>query len=194
MNRTILPSWNSLDWRATDPHKTPLTSRSSSFNTAMDASLPRKTLNLYEEADRRQYDLECMMAAWRRQDDVEKSMDGYRRYIEDVVRGRREITMPHRLSLGYRRQPVVDACGNVQILANSKVRTELALDENLIETMHAFRRTADVHSDASRLARALNDAHLPGPNRYRPIGQQRSRQAIWRMVNQDLYAGVWTPG
>ncbi len=125
----------------------------------------RKTLSLYEGADRRHYDLESRMAAWRRQDDVEKSMDGYRRYIEDVVRGRREITMPHRLSFGYRRQPVVDTCGNVQILANNRVRTELALDENLIETMHAFRRAADVHSDASTVARELNDAHLPGPNR-----------------------------
>jgi hypothetical protein len=60
---------------------------------------------------------------------------------------------------------VVDAGGNVQILANSRVRIELALDENLIETMHAFRRAANVHSDATRLARELNDARLLGPNR-----------------------------
>jgi hypothetical protein len=154
----------------------------------------RKTLNLDDNTESRHYDLECMMAGWRRQDDIEKAMDGYRRYIEDVVSGRREITMPHRLSFGYRRQAIADAYGTVQTLAKGKVRTNLALDQQFAETMRAFRRAANVLSDATRLARELNDARLAGPDRYRPVGQQWSRKAIRRLLAQDIYAGVWTPG
>ena len=68
------------------------------------------------------------------------------------------------------------------------------MDDSLIDTMEAFRRAANNQLDASRLARELNQAHLPGPNRYRPPGQQWSRQAIRRLLSQDIYAGLWTPG
>jgi resolvase-like protein len=45
--------------------------------------------NLYESSDRRQYDIDTMMAGWRRQDDKEKALQGMQQYIERVIRGER---------------------------------------------------------------------------------------------------------
>jgi len=153
----------------------------------------RRTYNLFDLTDNRAYDVDTMMAGWRRQDDVRNAMDGYRRYIEDVTKGRRDITMPHRLSYGYVRVPLIDAQGHVRLTSAGKVLTKIALDPALDESMRCFRRAANVHADASRLAQELNAARLPGPDRYRPIGQQWSRAGIRRIIRQDIYAGVCTP-
>jgi hypothetical protein len=153
----------------------------------------RKTYNLFSTSDSRAYDVDSLMHGWRRQDDAEKAMGGYRRYVEDVLNGKRDITMPHRLSFGYLREPLHDPFGQIVTNSAGKVQTRLVLDTSLSEAMSAFRRAANVHNDPSRVARELNAANMPGPDRFRPIGQQWSRAAIRRILRQDIYAGDWTP-
>lgn len=153
----------------------------------------RRTYNLFDVTDSRSYDMDTMVAGWRRQDDARNAMDGYRRYIEDVTSGKREITMPHRLSFAYLRIPLVDANGQVRTNSAGKIQTKIGLDPAADDSMRAFRRAANVHADASRVAQELNAALLPGPDKHRPLGRQWNRAAIRRLIRQDIYAGIWTP-
>ncbi|HLZ29127.1 MAG TPA: recombinase family protein [Chloroflexota bacterium] len=143
--------------------------------------------NLYDSSDRRQYDIDTMLAGWRRQDDKEKSLQGMQQYIERVIRGERPVTMPSRLKYGYRRIPT----GFVD--RNGRAERHIERDPDYTQAFDAIRAAFNANRSVSAAAAELNRLRIPAP--YRTVAPEYAWQpfVLRRMIESDWYAGVWKP-
>jgi hypothetical protein len=143
--------------------------------------------NLYDSSDRRQYDIDTMMAGWRRQDDKEKSLQGMQQYIERVVRGERPVTMPARLKYGYCRIPT----GFVD--RNGRAERRVERDPAYAHAFDAIRAALNANRSLSAACAELNRLGIPAP--YRTVAVEYAWQpfVLRRMIESDWYAGVWKP-
>jgi hypothetical protein len=143
--------------------------------------------NLYDSSDRRQYDIDTMLAGWRRQDDKEKALQGMQQYIERVIRGERPITMPTRLKFGYRR----DLTGVVD--RHGKAERSVSRDLSLAPSFDTLRSALNANRTLTTVAHELNRKRVPGPLQAYTLGAQWAARSIRTMLDTDWYAGVWQP-
>ncbi len=113
--------------------------------------------NLYDSSDRRQYDIDTMLAGWRRQDDKEKSLQGMQQMIERIVRGDRPVTMATKLKYGYRRIPT----GFVN--RNGRAEHRVERDPEYTHAFDAIRAALNANRSLSAAAAELNRLRIPAP-------------------------------